>query len=88
MSETLTTTGDRIAGRDRAPVDAALLDVNQVAATCGCAARTVYRLSDAGRMPQPVRFGSLVRWRRVELDAWIAAGCPAVRQTTAKGGSR
>lgn len=86
MTVTTLTTGDRIAGRDRAPVDVALLDVRQVAEICGCAARTVYRLSDAGRMPQPVRIGSLVRWRRADLDDWLAAGCPAVRQ--AKGGRR
>lgn len=56
---------------------AELLDVATVAKFCGCSARTVRRLSDAGRMPPPIRLGSLVRWRRAELEAWIDAGCPS-----------
>jgi excisionase family DNA binding protein len=56
-----------------------LLDAVSVADLCSCSVRTVRRLSDAGRMPRPVRLGQLVRWRRAELEAWIAAGCPAVR---------
>jgi excisionase family DNA binding protein len=64
----------------------ALLDVQGVAALLQCAPRTVYRLSDAGRLPKPVKLGALVRWRRDELQQWLDAGCPAVR--LAKGGSR
>lgn len=53
-----------------------LLDVRLVTAVLTCSQRTVYRLSDAGRMPRPIKLGALVRWRRDELEAWIAAGCP------------
>ena len=59
-------------------------DVQQVADRLGCSARHIYRLSDAGRMPAPVRLGSLVRWSRVAIDEWVAAGCPNCRQA-AKG---
>jgi excisionase family DNA binding protein len=58
---------------------AQLLDVRAVAALLDCSARHIYRLADAGRMPAPVRLGSLVRWRRAELLDWIADGCPPVR---------
>jgi excisionase family DNA binding protein len=58
---------------------AALLDVRAVAALLNCSARHIYRLCDAGKMPPPVRIGALVRWRRADLDAWLAAGCLAVR---------
>jgi excisionase family DNA binding protein len=58
---------------------AALLDVQEVAALINCSARHVYRLSDSGRMPPPVRLGSLVRWRRQQLLDWLDAGCPVVR---------
>jgi excisionase family DNA binding protein len=63
----------------------ALLDVRQVAAILGCSARHVYRLSDAGRMPRPVKLGSLVRWPRAAVDEWIAAGCPPCRQRAIGG---
>ncbi|MCC6238755.1 MAG: helix-turn-helix domain-containing protein [Phycisphaerales bacterium] len=77
MTETLTNaTGERIAGPTQ---PAELLPVRAVAEMIGASPRHVYRLSDAGRMPAPIKLGALVRWpRRVVLD-WIAAGCPAVR---------
>jgi excisionase family DNA binding protein len=59
--------------------NAALLDVEQVAELLNCSARHVYRLADAGHMPPPVRLGTLVRWRRQDLDAWLAGGCRPVR---------
>jgi excisionase family DNA binding protein len=59
---------------------AALLDVRAVAALLNCSPRHVYRLADAGRMPPPVRLGALVRWRRQDLDAWLAGGCRPIRQ--------
>jgi excisionase family DNA binding protein len=57
---------------------AALLDVRAVAVLLGCSPRHVYRLSDAGRMPLPVRIGALVRWRRQSIDEWIAGGCKPI----------
>lgn len=57
-----------------------LLDVGEVAAKLHVSKRTVYRLSDAGRMPRPVRLGSLVRWGRQAIDEWVASGCPSCRQ--------
>jgi len=65
------------------PAARALLDVRAVAALLDCSPRHVYRLSDGGRMPAPVRIGALVRWRRQDLDAWLAAGCQPCR--TARG---
>jgi excisionase family DNA binding protein len=60
---------------------AALLDVRAVACMLGCSARHVYRLADAGRMPAPLKLGALVRWRRLDLDNWLASGCKPVRAT-------
>jgi len=56
-----------------------LLSVGAVAQLLGCSGRHVYRLSDAGRMPRPIKLGQLVRWRRGELLDWINDGCPSVR---------
>jgi excisionase family DNA binding protein len=58
----------------------ALLDVRAVAALLDCSSRHVYRLSDAGRMPAPIRLGALVRWRRSDLDDWLSASCPSTRR--------
>jgi excisionase family DNA binding protein len=63
---------------------AALLDVRAVASLLNCSPRHVYRLSDAGAMPPPVRIGALVRWPRQAVDSWISAGCPATRKGVGK----
>lgn len=58
----------------------------------GCAARYDFspehwrRLVDAGKAPQPRRFGRLVRWPESDLDRWDDDGNPPVR--TRKGGPR
>lgn len=67
-----------------------LLDIHSVSELLGCSIRHVYRLSDAGKIPRPVKVGSLNRWRRVTgdpktgIEDWIAAGCPSVRTLTRK----
>lgn len=66
---------------------AALLDVRGVAALLNCSPRHVYRLSDGGKMPAPIRLGSLVRWNSHCLEKWIAEGCRPVR-AVAKAGAR
>ena len=76
---TTATTHERATGRK-------LGDVRAVAEKLDCSPRHIYRLADAGRMPAPVRLGSLVRWDLDEIDRWIAAGCPAVRNV--KGATR
>ncbi|GAB5517221.1 helix-turn-helix transcriptional regulator [Rhodopirellula baltica] len=52
-----------------------------------CSARHVRRLADSGRMPRPIKLGTLSRWPRFIIEDWIAAGCPNVRNT-AKGAKR
>lgn len=80
MSESFSTVaGGRTAGQDKPPVESVLLDVDQVAGLLRCSSRHVYRLTDGGRMPRPVKLGALVRWRAAEIREWIASGCPSVR---------
>ncbi len=58
----------------------AMLTVHDVARMLNCSARTIYRLTDSGRMPQPVKLGTLVRWPKAIVELWIAEGCPAARK--------
>lgn len=58
---------------------AALIDVSVVAALLSCSCRHVWRLRDCGKIPKALRLGALVRWRKSDIDSWIAAGCPAQR---------
>ncbi len=72
----------RAPGNPSADCGAVLLDVQAVAKLLSCSTRHVYRLSDAGRMPRPVRLGALVRWSRADIERWIVDGCPACRKRT------
>jgi predicted DNA-binding transcriptional regulator AlpA len=69
-----------------ADVSSILCDVRAVALMLSCSVRHVHRLCDAGRLPSPVRLGSLIRWDRRVIEAWIAGGCKPVRQAAGKGG--
>jgi excisionase family DNA binding protein len=70
--------GGRHAGAEAASAPL-LLDVGDVARLLSCSERHVYRLSRSMRMPEPVRLGALIRWRRADLEKWLAAGCPDAR---------
>ena len=61
-----------------------LVDVNGVAELLSCSSRHVFRLTEAGKMPKPVRLGSLVRWSQVSIQSWIEAGCPSRMENTSR----
>jgi predicted DNA-binding transcriptional regulator AlpA len=69
-----------------APGGSLLIDVHAVADLLGCSPRHVYRLSDGGHMPAPIKLGALVRWSTVAIQEWINKGCPPIRQV--KGATR
>ncbi|MBL9082139.1 MAG: helix-turn-helix domain-containing protein [Planctomycetales bacterium] len=58
------------------PESTALLTAKQVAAWLQISERSLWRMRSAGQLPAPLRLGGAVRWRREELAAWLAAGCP------------
>lgn len=58
-----------------------LIGPEAVAQMLGCSQRHVRRQADAGQMPRPVKLGNkLIRWRRAEVEAWIADGCKPMRK--------
>lgn len=62
-----------------------LVEVRQLAQMLACSERTIWRLSDGGKMPAPVRIGRLVRWSRQAILDWIESGCPSVRVRNGRG---
>ena len=54
---------------------AALLTIDDVAATLNCSTRHVRRLLDSGSMPAAIRVGKLVRFRRSDFERWVETGC-------------
>jgi prophage regulatory protein len=59
------------------PSPALLLTARQAAGMCGVSLATWWRWDAAGRCPAPIRLSAgCVRWRRDELESWVACGCP------------
>ena len=57
------------------PAGSGLLDARQVAALLGVSEKTVRRMRDAGKLPPTVKVGvskTLVRWRRADIERFIA----------------
>lgn len=64
----------------------AMLSVDDVAKFyLNCSTRTVTRLADLGRMPQPIKLCSLVWWPRSVIEQRIAKGCPNGRNIATGG---
>jgi excisionase family DNA binding protein len=55
------------------------LNVKQVAAMLGVSVRHVYRMTDGGLMPRPIKLGGLNRWSRKEIEDWFQAGARPIR---------
>lgn len=53
-----------------------LIDIGQLAKLLSLSKRTVWALMSSESIPQPLRFGRFVRWREVEILAWLEEGCP------------
>ncbi len=56
--------------------ESVLVDAKEAARLCSLSLQMIYKLNQAGKMPAPIRIGSLLRWQRRELLEWIEAGCP------------
>jgi predicted DNA-binding transcriptional regulator AlpA len=54
-----------------------LLSAADLARELRLSVRTVRRMDSSGALPRPIRLSSgAVRWRRIDIAEWIAAGCP------------
>ena len=51
----------------------ALMTPEELAALLHCCSRTLRRMELAGELPSPIKRGRLKRWRRTEIEEWLAA---------------
>ena len=77
------TAGAKSGKADRAQREP-MLGVKDIARRLLVDVRTVHRMKDDGRLPQPIKLGRMVRWCADEFEAWIAAGCPRSRNASRK----
>ena len=62
------------------PNDAALICAESLARMLDVSVRTLWRLRNSGKLPLPIKLGGSVRWRTSEILAWVAAGCPGLKE--------
>jgi len=53
-----------------------LMTVRDMADELRVSTKTIDRLCDSGKIPEPTKLGGSRRWRRAEIEAWVAAGMP------------
>jgi excisionase family DNA binding protein len=68
------------------PSEPLLITAEEFAELMQVSVRSVWRLRSAGEIPEPVRIGGTIRWRREEVLQWIEAGCPP--RASRENGSR
>jgi len=65
-----------------------LMSVPEAAAWLCVGQRTLARWSAMGRAPRPLKLSpgrkGAVRYRRSDLERWVADGCPDCRETPSK----
>lgn len=54
-----------------------LVTAKEVARLLRVSLRTVWRMRSGGCLPEEIRMGRGIRWRKEELADWIAKGCPS-----------
>lgn len=52
-----------------------LLTDAEIATLIKVSRRQVWKLLAMGRLPEPIRIGRSVRWKKTDIEAWIANGC-------------
>lgn len=63
------------------PVDVSLLvNSREVAKLLRVSDRTIFKMHSTGEMPKPLRFGTLTRWGKAEIAAWVDAGAPPTNE--------
>ncbi len=53
-----------------------LLTIEEVSQLIGLSVRQIHRLKSLGGFPKEVRIGGSVRFRRQDIEEWVADGCP------------
>jgi excisionase family DNA binding protein len=59
-----------------------MLTIQQIATLLGVSRITVRRYWAAGLIPEPVKLGRTVRWRKSDIDQWLENRCPPCAAAT------
>lgn len=64
-----------------------LIDAAELARMLSVSKPSIWRWKEAGKLPPAITLtAQCVRWRRADIDSWLAAGCPSLDAQTTDGG--
>ncbi len=52
-----------------------LFTVRELAARMKVSQRQIWKMLSSGKVPEPIRLGRSVRWRKTDIDEWVRLGC-------------
>jgi predicted DNA-binding transcriptional regulator AlpA len=59
------------------PAEPLLVDIRALSRLLTRSVGSLERDLSRGLLPKPIRLGGSRKWRRAEIHAWVAAGCPS-----------
>ncbi len=69
---------------DTTPAVPTLIDARTLSVMLSVSVPTIWRMRESGRLPEPLKLtAQTVRWRRADVDSWLAAGCPSLNEQRA-----
>ena len=66
-------------------VQSILISREELEVMLGMSRRSIWKAELKGQMPRGLRIMRRPRWRRAEIEAWVAAGCPATKEWVWEG---
>jgi predicted DNA-binding transcriptional regulator AlpA len=76
-----------LADRPEAGTRTLLVSLAELAQLLGVSKATAERMKSSARLPRHIELsGQLHRWRRDEIERWVASGCPPRKEWEARTG--
>jgi predicted DNA-binding transcriptional regulator AlpA len=57
-----------------------LLHAKQLMELLNIGKTSFYEMKATGRLPKPVRIGTIQRWRLADVEKWLQLGCPSLEK--------
>jgi len=64
--------------------DTQLLTAKSLAKMLSTSVRSIWRYRSAGRLPVTLKIAGAIRWRRSDIEQWIALGCCSQKEFIAR----
>jgi len=57
-----------------------LLTAKDLAKILSTSVRSIWRYQSSGRLPKTIKIAGAIRWKKSDIDLWIAMNCPSMKE--------